>query len=105
MTQFALRIKSYFPVFTLIFILSLVANGQSKIQKQFDKAQQYYRANNIYRAITEAKKIIEKDPGFVNAALFLADIYHDTDSVRQEIEFLEIALQYSDNNGILYRLG
>ncbi|MCF6331882.1 MAG: OmpA family protein [Draconibacterium sp.] len=60
--------------------------------------------NNNEDAITEANKILDKTPGFLNAYLLLADIYSELDSTALEIKYLENARKYSDNRTISYRL-
>jgi len=92
----------------LVFLLSgfcSVAQNSSKVQQQFEKALQFYKIQEYEDAISEIDKLLKKSPGFVDATLLLADIYHDTRSTENEIKSLENALQYSQNPLIYYRLG
>ncbi|MFW6277137.1 MAG: OmpA family protein, partial [Prolixibacteraceae bacterium] len=50
-------------------------------------------------------EILERDSNFVDAHLLLADIYHATDSLRQEIKQLEKAKKKVEMDHVYYRLG
>jgi len=106
MTQFFS--EKIIPVLFLISLLFLTVAGfaqtDSRVEKQFEKARKYYLLNNIEDAISEANKIIEKTPEFVNAYFLLADIYKSLDSTALEIKFLENALDFSADSRIVYRL-
>lgn len=105
MKKLIFRIKSVIWIFSLLLSVHTTASGQSRVQKYFDKSQQYFRLGDYKNAIAEAEKVLSADPSFVNAALLLSDIYHDLDSVRNEIDYLEKALPVSANPVILVRLG
>ncbi len=88
----------------LLFTVVVFGQSDSKIEKQFGKVRKYYLLHNYTNAITEANKILEKHPEYINASLLLADIYYEIDSTELEIKYLETALKYSDNPAISYRL-
>ncbi len=83
------RILSTF-IFALFFLISLLSEGQvnSKTQRQFDKALEYFKTQNFPSAIDELNKIIEKSPGFQDAYLLLSDIYSERNVPELEIENL-----------------
>jgi outer membrane protein OmpA-like peptidoglycan-associated protein len=92
----------------LVFLLSgiySVAQNSSKTQQQFEKALQYYKLHEYENAIIEIEKLLKKKPGYVDATLLLADVYHEIKSTDFEIKTLESALQFSQNSLIYYRLG
>lgn len=97
---------SKYLLFSLLMVIGFAVLGQSKnkLQKQFDKARIYYSSGDVKAAIDEATILLTKNPEFVDAALLLADIYNEIDSVALEIDALEKALEYSDNTAIFYRL-
>jgi len=88
----------------LLFTVIVFAQSNSKIDKQFEKARKYSLMHNYDAAIKEANKILDKQHDYINASLLLADIYYEIDSTKLEIKYLEIALKYSDNPAISYRL-
>ena len=81
------------------------AQNNTKTLQQFEKALQYYNLQEYDNAVAEIEKLLKKSPGFVDATLLLADIYHDTGKTGLEIETLESALQYAQNALIFLRLG
>ncbi len=93
-------------LFSHLLLFTVVAFAQSspKIEKQFGKARKYYLMHNYTDAISEAYKILNKYPDYVDASLLLSDIYNEIDSTELEIAFLEKASGYSDNPVISYRL-
>lgn len=100
--------QGLFKTLILLFfmIAGFVAGAQNnaKIQQQFDKALQLYKVQDYENAITEINKLLKKNPGYVDATLLLAEIYHDTKSTDLEIQTLENALLNSKNALIFYRL-
>lgn len=105
MNQFIIKNKVRILFFFLLFFLNGYTSGQSRVEKQFAKAQQFFISNEFKNAISEAEKVLKTDPSFAGAALLLSDIYHDMDSTAQEIKYLEHARQYSENPIIFVRLG
>jgi tetratricopeptide (TPR) repeat protein len=105
MKQLLLRNKISILILSLLLSVCFPLSGQTRVQRYFDKSQQYFRSGDYKNAVAEAKKALESDPGFVNAALLLSDIYHDLDSVGLEIEYLKKALPFSTNPVIQVRLG
>lgn len=91
-------------VFTFSGLLSF-AQYSTKTLQQFDKALQYYNLQEYENATSEIKKILKKNPDFVDATLLLADVYNGAESTELEIETLESALQYAQNALIYLRLG
>ena len=91
-------------VFTFSGLLSF-AQYSAKTLQQFDKALQYYNLQEYENATIEIKKILKKNPDFVDATLLLADVYNGAESTELEIETLESALQYAQNALIYLRLG
>ena len=106
MIQFSLQNKIHFILLAWFLLLNSVAFSQSgsRSEKQFDKAMEYFNAGNYELASEAAKKIIDKDDKFLNAYLLLAEISHETDSVKQEIQYLKTAMRQSDNPIIYIRL-
>ena len=106
MIQISIQNKIHFIFFVLLLMVHSVAFSQSKShsEKQFDKAMESFNSGNLKLAATVAKKLIEKDPGFFNGYLLLAEIAHETDSVQQEIDYLEGARQQTSNPVIYVRL-
>lgn len=96
--------KTLILLFFLTAALGAAAQKNAKIQQQFDKALQYYKLQEYENAISEINQLLKKNPGFVDANLLLADIYHDTKSTDLEIQTLENALLNSSNALIFYRL-
>ncbi|MCG8523755.1 MAG: OmpA family protein [Pseudomonadales bacterium] len=92
-------------VLSVFFLSDVNAQSNKKLQKWFDEAKQNYRQNNMPEAINLCDKILKSNPGFVNASLLLADLYNDIDSTELEIVSLEMALPFTENTIVLYRLG
>lgn len=106
MIQFFLQNKIQLILFTVLLMVCSVAFSQSKSrkEKQFEKAVEYFDAGNFKLANATAQKVVKMDPGFLNAYLLLAEIAHETKSVEEEINYLKLALQKSDNPVIYIRL-
>ncbi|MCD6355002.1 MAG: PD40 domain-containing protein [Prolixibacteraceae bacterium] len=105
MIKFHEKIEFVFITLFIFINLNSAAQPVSKIQKKFDKALRFYQRQEFGKSISEAQKLVEKNPGFVNGWLLMADIYHDLDSAKQEISVLENALKYTDNPTVCYRIG
>ncbi|MBT3386179.1 MAG: OmpA family protein [Prolixibacteraceae bacterium] len=107
MIRYLLRNNLKFFFFSFFLFMCLASNGQidAKARRLFENARQLFVSGDNNQAIFEAKKLIKKEPGFVDPYLLLADIYNETDSTILEILFLKSASQLSANPTILYRLG
>ena len=102
--------SEYKHVFILaLALVSMQVLGQHSRQNQrlFEKAREAYSAGQYTKAIHAAKDILTKDSLNLNTHLFLADVYHDLDSVQQEIFHLSYATRDTGNlrQLIYYRLG
>ena len=101
------NITKFICLVLLVFFVAgfkVSAQKSAKIQQQFQKAIQYYNMQEYQRAISEIENLLEKNPGYIDAILLLSDVFHESDSTKNEIETLEKALQYSQNPLIYYRL-
>jgi outer membrane protein OmpA-like peptidoglycan-associated protein len=101
------NITKFILLVLLIFFIAgfkVSAQNGTKIQQQFQKAMQYYNLMEYQKAISEIEKLLNKNPGYVDAILLLSDVYHDSGSTQNEIGTLEKALQYSQNPLIYFRL-
>lgn len=106
MIQITIKNKINFILFVLLLMANSVvfAQTQSRTLKQFEKAMEYFNSGNLKLAAEVAEKVVEKEPDFYNAYLLLAEIAHETGSTQHEIEFLEKALQRTENPVIYVRL-
>jgi outer membrane protein OmpA-like peptidoglycan-associated protein/tetratricopeptide (TPR) repeat protein len=83
----------------LIFLLGAVAgSAQSdrRIARWFTEARQLFAQQNYEQAIKNCEKILERDSGFVDARLLLADIFNETQNIPAEIFHLKIAMQQNE---------
>jgi outer membrane protein OmpA-like peptidoglycan-associated protein len=112
--SFFTDIKTFFAVNVLryicfsIFIIPLVVSGQgiSKSDRLLEKSTALFEQKDYGKAVTLAKRTIEADPGNIRAYLLLADIFHETDSLRNEIFYLREAAELTDSQPLIfYRLG
>ena len=100
------NIKKTLVVIVLTFaVFWASAQYNAKTLQQFEKALQYYNLQEYDNAVLEIEKLLKKSPGFVDATLLLADVYHDNGKTELEIQALESALQYAQNGLIYLRLG
>jgi outer membrane protein OmpA-like peptidoglycan-associated protein/Tol biopolymer transport system component len=106
MIQFLMPKQVLFSIFTFFFFAPFYSEGQAsqKVQKQFDKALQYFKVQNFSNAVEELNKIIEKTPEFQDAYLLLSDIYKETNSAELEIENLLLAQDINPKPLINYHL-
>lgn len=93
--------------FVLLVLLSEVTFSQNngRVEKWFNEARQQLALQSFENAKNLCYRILEREPEFLDANLLLADIYHATDSLQQEIIQLEKAAKKSDMAHINYRLG
>ncbi len=95
----------FFLIINLQGIKTVCAQDNKKAQKWFEEAKKEYSLQSYPQAVDLCRKILDRDPGFVDARLLLADIYFALDSTQLEIIQLEKAAQQSDLPQINYRLG
>jgi len=96
--------KSFILLFFMVAVFCAGAQNNAKTQQQFDKAMQYYKLQEYENAIAEIDKLLKKNPGYADATLLLADVYHEMKSTDAEIKTLESSLQFSQNPLIYFRL-
>lgn len=91
----------------LLFLMVLTAGAQSnkRIEKLFESAKNLYSEDNYSKAIDVCDQILKIDEGDVNTHLLLAEVYHEMDSTRLEINHLTEAQKSSTNPLIDFRLG
>ena len=110
LTQIVSRSFYVFQV-VVLFSLFLLENENALGQqdkrsvRMFNEARQQYSLQSYETAMEICSSILERDSGFVDAMLLLADIYHATDSTEKEIANLENALKQTENTHIYFRLG
>ena len=77
MIHFFKRKAPHFILIILMILFSVPVSAQSvkRVQKHFDKALLYFKADNYTMAVKEAENVLQHDSTFVNAHLLLADIY------------------------------
>ncbi len=84
----------------------LAAQSRTKSGKLMDKARDAFLKRNYQEAIVTAKKVLNNDQTNTNAALLLADVYHEMDSVDSEVIYLEHAMKKGSSLPLLlFRLG
>ena len=98
------KIQFILLVSLLMVYSAAFSQSQNRSEKQFEKAMEYFNSGNFKLAAEAAEKAIEKNPEFYNAYLLLAEIAHETGSTQHEIEFLENAMEYTQNPVIYVRL-
>ncbi len=88
----------------LFFHFTIFSQGQTRSEKQFEKAVACFNSGDMQQAAETAEKIVEKDPAFFNAYLLLAEIAHESKGTKKEIEYLKLAQENSDNPVIYVRM-
>ncbi|MFW5832131.1 MAG: hypothetical protein ACOCVA_07745, partial [Prolixibacteraceae bacterium] len=83
----------------------VIAQIDKKTERWFSEARQQFTLQSYKQAKDICYEILERDSNFVDAHLLLADIYHATDSLRQEIKQLEKAKKKVEMDHVYYRLG
>ena len=90
------RLKiSWFAAFFLLLILFpglLPAQNRTRTDKLMDKARDAFLKRNYQEALVMAKKALISDQSDTQAALLMAEVYHELDSVQMELSCLEMAL-------------
>jgi outer membrane protein OmpA-like peptidoglycan-associated protein/tetratricopeptide (TPR) repeat protein len=92
----------------LFFLLGAVAgSAQSdrRINRWFTDARQLFAQQNYEQAIENCEKILERDSGFVDAHLLLADIFHETQNIPAEIIHLKKSVLQNKLPLVSWRLG
>ena len=95
-------------IISLVLLLigsTVVAQSNKQTEKLFESAKSLYSQNNYTKAIQVCNQILDKDSNHIDTHLLLAEIYHDSDSTKQEINHLTKAMKGSDNPLIDWRLG
>ena len=93
----SLCISFFFFVF-FVGINGAFSQSAKKNQQLFDKASQAYHSGQIQEAINYAGQLIKNDSTYVNAYLFLADVYRQLDSISSEIKYLKQASAIANEN-------
>ncbi len=104
------RLKiSWFAAFFLLLILFpglLPAQNRTRTDKLMDKARDAFLKRNYQEALVMAKKALISDQSDTQAALLMAEVYHELDSVQMELSCLEMALERGNSQPLLlFRLG
>lgn len=106
MNIFIRNVVALLFVATLLLIsFNLVAQSTKKQDKWFGEAKNHYSQGNYTEAIDLCNRILSESAGFVDAYLLLADIFHDLDSVKNEIYNLTKASEIKNDPLIIFRLG
>ena len=82
-----------------------LAQGDRRAGRWFQQARQYYSLQQYQEAIETCDRILERDSGYVDAYLLMADIFRETRQVSQEFDYLEIASEWISRPLIFFRLG
>ncbi len=106
MIRFFIYKKVPLLIFVSAFFVPVLSEAQSnqRVQKQFDKALGYYKAQEYKQAIEVLDKVIGKAPRFQDAYLLLSDIYGETNNTEMEIANLLEAQEISQKPLICYHL-
>lgn len=91
----------------LLMLISVTTFSQSvrKNQRLFEQAKQSYSMQDYPGAADLCQQILKNTPEYLDARLLLADIFHETGNVSQEIFHLKKALELSPMPLIHFRLG
>jgi len=83
----------------LIFLLGTVtgsAQSDRRINRWFTEARQLFARQNYEQTIENCEKILERDAGFVDARLLLADVFNATQNIQAEIFHLQKAREHEE---------
>jgi len=89
----------------LMVVLLSDAQPSRRIERWFDEARQHFSRQEYSLAIERSEQILEHNADFLDARLFLADIYFEMKDSPNEILHLKKALEISDMPLIRRRLG
>lgn len=92
-------------LFFLLLTETVYSQSDKRAQRWFNEAKQQFSLQSYEQAKMLCFQILERDTGFVDARLLLADIYNASDSLHQEIQQLEKAQKTVDMTHLFYRLG
>ncbi len=104
-------VRHFLFIVTVPWVLMLVlpeaslAQDDKKAERWFAWARENLARNEPEKAIELCERILERDSGYVDAYLLLADIYNRKVDVQNEISALEKAASLTDMPLLFYRLG
>lgn len=95
-------------IVTLLIIITFSETGvgqpNARVERWFNEARQQLALQSYENAKDLCNRILDHEPGFLDAHLLLADIFHAIDSTSQEITQLEKAAEKSEMAQIKFRL-
>lgn len=94
-------------ILLLLLLISATAFPQPgrKEQRLFEQAKQRYSMQNYSDAAGLCQQILKSSPEYLEARLLLAEIFHETGDVSQEVFHLQKARELSSMPLISFRLG
>lgn len=98
-------LRVLFVVVASVIMVHPIVAQNSKSEKLFSEARNYYSTDNYKKAIEVCNQILKKDEAHTNTHLLLAEMYKDMDSTRLEIVHLTKAAKGSNNALVEFRLG
>ena len=94
-------------IFIFLFCIANVRSAGQNVERQLENARRYMNSGNLAEAEKIASGLLRKDSSLVQVYYFLADLYHQTDSVYLESRVLKALTKHSEQTTPLfyYRIG
>ncbi len=92
------RIFLFLGILLLSISVSFAGSQNKKAQKYYDKAVEYFTAQNYGKAESKLLKAIDKDPNFSDAYLLLAKVYAKTSQIDKCQQYASKAYELTNGN-------
>jgi outer membrane protein OmpA-like peptidoglycan-associated protein len=92
-------------LFFFIVMPEIPAQPGRRIQRWFEEAHHHFRQQEYSLAVDRCEQILDREPDFRDARLLLADIYHETGNLQEEVIQLREVQKISSLPLITRRLG
>ncbi|MCH8545135.1 MAG: OmpA family protein [Cryomorphaceae bacterium] len=96
--------RSFLLIFALILLQPACAQSKKSF-KEFEKARQALREDEVEKALNHLEKVNKKDPDFVDAWILRADIHRGNEDYNKAISFYKSALKTGKADFVLFNLG